>query len=457
MSINSRIVIGQTSEKKMKRLLILLYLLSVHICSSASADTKNIPIEVGEVKIDVPAPTGLFEISSISPETRKIYEIMTPSYNRLLAVFLPEDELGIIMKGEQPELQRYMSLQVFRKLENEIISAAQFQKIIAPLKEQKSTILSKYKNHVAESLKSVGDNISREYNKSLDIKLGEQVHLGIFLEQQNALGFVTLTKYQTKEENKELEYIVVVGTTMLLTKDKTLFAYVFSPYESQDDINWVKSKSQEWANSILTSNKTSSRPSVSTFISTSLSRLELDGVLGKSMGGLFLGGVIALLIGLFQGIKLIFRKRKKNTYGKFSGPNKHAPPCAIHSSDKTLVRNEDVEWWNGLSVEDCKAFEQQDNITKMAALQEFMEEGRLSKEAAAKKVRTNFPFYYWSLEQRQQDEERFQLSTSDAKLPYILKDRINRATMSHKIDSDALNNASSFNALIRNLIRSDSV
>ena len=142
-------------------------------------------------------------------------------------------------------------------------------------------------------------------------------------------------------------------------------------------------------------------------------------------------------------------------FGKTFGSKQPAPPCAIHAIDKTLVRDEDVAWWNGLSLDDCKVFEQQDNLTKVAAIQKFMEEDGLSEEEAAKKVRCNFTFYYWSLEER--DDEHFPLSASDAKLPYVLKDRINRALMSRKIDSEALSRASSLNALVRDLIRSGTV
>ncbi len=142
-------------------------------------------------------------------------------------------------------------------------------------------------------------------------------------------------------------------------------------------------------------------------------------------------------------------------FGKIFGSKQPAPPCAIHPSDKSLVRNEDVVWWDSLSLDDCMAFEQQDNVAIVAAIQHFIEEDGLTEEDAARKVRTNFPFYYWSLEQR--DEEHFPLSNSDAKLPYVLKDRINRALMGGKIDSHALDHASSFNALVRELIQSGSV
>lgn len=142
-------------------------------------------------------------------------------------------------------------------------------------------------------------------------------------------------------------------------------------------------------------------------------------------------------------------------FSKIFGSKQPAPPCTIHPSDEFLVREEDVAWWNGLSLDDCKAFEQQDNITIVAALQKFMEEDGLSEEDAAKMVRRSFPFYYWALEQR--DDEHFPLSASDAKLPYVLKDRVNRAIISGKVDRQVLSRSSSLNALIRDLIRSGKV
>ena len=82
-----------------------------------------------------------------------------------------------------------------------------------------------------------------------------------------------------------------------------------------------------------------------------------------------------------------------------------------------------------------------------------MEDDRLPEEAAAKKLRLQFAFYYWTIEQRA--EEHFQLSAADAKLPYVLKERVNRGLTAGAIDKAALGRASSMNALVRELIRSD--
>jgi hypothetical protein len=139
-------------------------------------------------------------------------------------------------------------------------------------------------------------------------------------------------------------------------------------------------------------------------------------------------------------------------FGKLFGSKEPAPPCAIHPDDQSLVRREDQEWWNDLSLDDCKSLEQQDNVFRVAALQKFMRDDGLPEEEAAKKLRLQFPFYYSTIKLRAQ--EHFQLSAADAKLPYVLKDRVNRAMTSGKVDRAALGRASSMNALVRELIRS---
>ncbi len=47
---------------------------------------------------------------------------------------------------------------------------------------------------------------------------------------------------------------VGVGGTIKV-KNRVLFAYVYSLYESEKDINWTKSKSIEWIDSILKLNR----------------------------------------------------------------------------------------------------------------------------------------------------------------------------------------------------------
>ncbi len=128
-----------------------------------------------------------------------------------------------------------------------------------------------------------------------------------------------------------------------------------------------------------------------------------------------------------------------------------APPCAVHPDDRDLVRPEDVAWWSGLTLADCRALERQDDAQRLAAYRRLTESDGLAGAAAGEKVRLGVPTYYRTLELR--DDEKFLLGARDAKLPYVLQQRVQRAVRKRVIDERALARASSFNALVRHLIR----
>jgi hypothetical protein len=139
-------------------------------------------------------------------------------------------------------------------------------------------------------------------------------------------------------------------------------------------------------------------------------------------------------------------------FSKFFGERRPSPPCAIHPDDRDLVSPEDIEWWNNLSFQDYQALEQEDNVFLLSAYKKFRESDGLSAEEAGENVRLKFLFYYLNLEQRA--DEKFTLEAADARLPYVLKNRINRAVMRRLIDKSAIMQASSMNALVRDYIRS---
>ena len=101
-------------------------------------------------------------------------------------------------------------------------------------------------------------------------------------------------------------------------------------------------------------------------------------------------------------------------FGNFFSSKQLAPPCAVHASDKTLVRDEDVAWWNGFSLDDCKMFEKRTSrptlLPSCSSRKTVYQKRKQQRKFAAASLN-----YYWTLEQR--DDEHFNLLASDAKLP----------------------------------------
>lgn len=140
-------------------------------------------------------------------------------------------------------------------------------------------------------------------------------------------------------------------------------------------------------------------------------------------------------------------------FNKIFRSKEPAPQFQIHPEDTDLISDKDLRWWRTLSLDDCKAFEQQDNLFKVVALRDFIENLGLSKEEAAKKVRKSFLFYYGYLPER--NDELFGFNGEDAKLPYMVKDRANRAISKiKKMNIEERESASSMNALMRQILRS---
>jgi hypothetical protein len=98
-----------------------------------------------------------------------------------------------------------------------------------------------------------------------------------------------------------------------------------------------------------------------------------------------------------------------------------APELQIHPEDQDLVTEADRRWWSTLTLKDCQLMEEQDNVSKVAALKHYIEEEDMPEEDAARRVRKSFAAYYAYLEERM--DEPLGFGRDDAKLPYMLKDR----------------------------------
>jgi hypothetical protein len=133
---------------------------------------------------------------------------------------------------------------------------------------------------------------------------------------------------------------------------------------------------------------------------------------------------------------------------------KPAPEVHVHPDDQDLVSEADRRWWSTLTLNDCQVFEEQDNLPKVTSFQYYIDEKGLTEEEAARRVRQSFVTYYATLEER--NDEPFAFADQDAKLPYVIKDRVNRYILTLN-PGTALQpadvGASSVNALVRILIR----
>lgn len=140
-------------------------------------------------------------------------------------------------------------------------------------------------------------------------------------------------------------------------------------------------------------------------------------------------------------------------FSKLFGSKVPAPQIQIHPEDANLVKKDDFRWWETLSLDDCIGFEKQDNLFRAAALRDYIENLGLSEQEACKKLRKSFLFYYGNFAER--NHEPLGFNGEDAKLPYVVKDRANKAISKiKKMSVEERESASSMNALMRQVLSS---
>lgn len=275
----------------------------------ALAGTQSVTIDVGGTQIYVPAPNSFHEVSQLSPETRKLAETMTPPDNRLLAVFVSEADLGRIMKGESPQLYRYMYLQVFRELEKSGLTAAEFQQLGNQVKQQQETLLEKVRSRVGSLVDSASAKLSKERNIPLKIQFGEQAPLGVFLNNSDAIGFASLARVRVSANGKQVDDVIASGVSFIRVKGKLLFAYVYGKYDDQQDVEWVRTTSINWLAHLSSSNASQATTQTTQYSASTISNIDWDRVFLKGIGGALMGG----LVGLAWGVSRFLRKRSHKT------------------------------------------------------------------------------------------------------------------------------------------------
>ncbi len=230
----------------MNRCLGILFLACLSLLNPSMADTHGALAYIGGVKIHVNPPAGFHEIGTLSAETRRIMESFTPPMNRLLGVFVSETDLVKLMKDEAPDMKRYMMVQTNRQLEERMVSSEDFQQLSAQVREQQFTLMEKHRGDIDKLVDQAAENFSRELDSTFEIKVGEQVPLGIITDQPGSIGIGFLGKYQIEAEGQLIETVVASGITYALFNNKLLYMYVYSSYESPEDIEWVKTRTREW-------------------------------------------------------------------------------------------------------------------------------------------------------------------------------------------------------------------
>ena len=211
-----------------------------------SASHNSAIYRVGLKSFVVPPPADLVETG---PDYRVLFEHDAPDTNRLVAAFLPSENIVKLPAGSPEGFPRYAFLETLRQAEFVDVDETAYKQVAVAVAKQFGSSpdapaldLKAFQDEVNHKLKAVG--------VTSDVSLKDPVMLGTFFSKPNALGVGMLMEVGAGGKTKK----VLVGTTFLRAKNRLLYASVFAEYKGDESAAWVHKVAEQWADAILKAN-----------------------------------------------------------------------------------------------------------------------------------------------------------------------------------------------------------
>ena len=211
------------------------------------ANDKEININIGDVVINTTTPKGFYSSSEVNPVFFAFREFLQPPEGKLLAYLVSEDDYLLLKNDIDPELHNYMTITILKESEDKTLSQKWFDGLRSQVEEQLNKGLSSMSEHTKKTISQINNKIESNFTleDEFKIEVGENILLGIYINQPNAFGFNSMTSSSTTFYGETSTRLKVFSTTFNLIKGKLIYTNVFSTLNTTEDIRWVEEKSKE--------------------------------------------------------------------------------------------------------------------------------------------------------------------------------------------------------------------
>jgi len=220
----------------------------------ANIQTQSAEVKVGGQNISIPSPSGFSEISSISPEIFQLFKDMGTPTNRLLAVFISQEDIRSLSQGEDALLDSFMTIESVKKIEFLSLTEVQFKELRTAIRSQFYTMFEEQRELIDKLADNAGRSISKTNGEDVNYNVGDIVPLGIDSETDTSIIASGLTTHRVTVGGESTEDITAATWCTLLVNGKVISLYVYKTYNEASELEWTRQMTQSWTNSILSAN-----------------------------------------------------------------------------------------------------------------------------------------------------------------------------------------------------------
>ena len=187
-------------------------------------------VQVGEARLALDAPPGFSDVQGTgSPRLLELAESITSPSNRILLFALEDGDVRRFSVGDSPELRRYVIAVTPKGLERDRVTPPSFQAF------------------VADSLRELG---SAPQGGDVRAYLDRQpAGRGALLAELRRDAQVVSVLQGVRVSPKERRYLLST-TTLMLIRGKAVNLSVYSLYDRETDLDWIRAITARWVDDL---------------------------------------------------------------------------------------------------------------------------------------------------------------------------------------------------------------
>ena len=212
------------------------FAVSLLVFVSFTTSAAPFALQLGDARVVLDAPAGFADTTFTgSPRLLELAESLTSPSNRILLFAISDGDLRRFTVGDTPDFRRYMLVVTPKEAERERITPDRFQRFIG------------------DALRDLGKPpAGTDYPKHLEEQPPNQLSLLAELRRDPAAVSV-LQGLRLPPKKKpgmfsraEPPRFVLSSTSLVLLRGKGLNLTVFTMYESQADLDWIRASTLRW-------------------------------------------------------------------------------------------------------------------------------------------------------------------------------------------------------------------
>jgi len=230
----------------MRNFLIILAAVLGFASAGHAADNQT-TVEVGGKNITVPLPAGMADSAAAGEKAIAFAQSVTPKGNRALLLLVPQDQVAALATEAKPALLKYAMLQSNREFNDRNVSPEMFSFVSRFVKSQilgKEAVLNKAVQQGAKEAATEAKNIS----------LGETKPLMMIRDDKRAMSSLLLMKIAYNKDGTSFDIPLLSSMSLVHLQSRVLYAYVYTIYLDESDLNWIKTTTEQWLKDMIAAN-----------------------------------------------------------------------------------------------------------------------------------------------------------------------------------------------------------